>query len=57
MNAIQMCSSLRRDLRVLAHFPLSSFKNCSDQILPAFSSTLTRVRAIINSWSIHWTVF
>ena len=57
MNAIQMSSGLRRDLPVLAHFPLSSFKNCSDQILPAFSSTLTLVRTIIISWSIHWTVF
>lgn len=41
MNAIQMSSGLRPDLRVLAHFPLSSFKNCSDQIPPAFSCTLT----------------
>ena len=41
MNAIQMSSGLRRDLRVLAHFPLSSFKNCSNQIPPAFSCTLT----------------
>ena len=41
MNAIQMSSGLRRDLCVLALFPLSSFKNCSDQILPAFSFTIT----------------